>query len=109
KTLKIVLAASRDAREKKAELRVHAQHAYQRLRQKRYPLVLRIYPGSSRSFFHGWQNEFRTAYEWFDGVRDWPAELAAAEEREDGGKPPPPPKGAPPPPPPKEAPPPPPK
>ena len=40
-------------------------------------------PGASRSFFHGWEKEFKKAYQWFEGKLDWPAELAAPMGLED--------------------------
>jgi predicted peptidase len=76
KELKLVFFASRDAKEKTASLKKHAEKATKVVRNAKYPVVLRIMPSSSKSFFHRWDEEFRKAYEWFDGKRDWPKELA---------------------------------
>ncbi|MHC4548302.1 MAG: hypothetical protein ACYTEZ_05940 [Planctomycetota bacterium] len=78
KQLKICLIACRDAKEKRASLKEHAAKAHQALVRAKAPVVLRVVPSSSRSFFHGWEKEFRKAYQWFNGQRDWPKELAEA-------------------------------
>jgi hypothetical protein len=84
KQLKICLIASRDAKEKRASLREHAEKTQKVLARAKAPVVLRVVPGSSRSFFHGWENELRKAYQWFDGKLDWPKELEAAEAPKKG-------------------------
>ena len=66
--------ASAEAKEKKAKLADHAAKAQKALARK-YEVVLRIMPGTSRSFFWGWEKEFRNAYKWFEGTLDWPKEL----------------------------------
>jgi len=83
KSLKVCLIACRKAKEKNILLKDQAQKARKALERSKYPVVLRIMPGASRSFFYGWEKTFRKAYAWFDSKLDWPAELA---------KPPPPPK-----------------
>ena len=82
KELKFCFIASRDAKEKLASLAEHAEKARKAVAGADYPVVLRIVPGASRSFFHGWENELQKALAWFDGKLDWPKELAAAP----GGK-----------------------
>jgi len=79
KSLKFCLIASRDAKEKLASLAEEAEKTKQALERAKYPVVLRIVPGSSRSFFHGWEKEFRNACAWFEDRLDWPKELAEAE------------------------------
>ncbi len=81
KKMKFCFIASKDAKEKLASLAEQAGKAEKALSGARYPVVLRIMPGESRSFFHGWENEVAKAFSWFDGKLDWPKELAAA-----GGK-----------------------
>ncbi|MCZ6574403.1 MAG: hypothetical protein O7C98_14695 [Planctomycetota bacterium] len=88
KTTKIYIAASKDGQDKEGPLSVFAARAAQMLRKQRYPLVKKLYPGKSRSFFHGWEEDFGKAYEWFNGKRDWPKEL-----RPKSNLPPPPPGG----------------
>jgi len=75
---KVCLIASRDAKEKAASLKAEAEKASKALTRAKCASVLRVVPGSSRSFFSGWEKEFRFAYEWFNGKRDWPKELAEA-------------------------------
>jgi len=84
KGLKVCLFASNDAKEKKASLRAHAEKGHKALERVKIPTVLRIMPGSSRSFFHRWDSEFRKAFQWFDGTLDWPKALADAEKPKDG-------------------------
>lgn len=79
KGLKLCLFASRDAKEKRASLRAHAEKAQKALERAKMPAVLRIMAGSSRSFFHGWDREFRKAYRWFDDAFDWPKKIASQE------------------------------
>jgi len=74
KGTKLCLIASQDAKEKLASLAEEAEKA-SKLLAARYPVVLRIVPGSSRSFFHGWEKEVGKAFAWFDGKLDWPKEL----------------------------------
>jgi len=81
KTLKFCLIASRDAKEKLVSLAEEAEKTKEALERAKYQVVLRIVPGSSRSFFHGWEKEFRSACAWFEGRLDWPKELAEAESR----------------------------
>jgi len=81
KELKFCLIASRNAKEKLASLAEQAEKAHKAIAGAGYPAVLRIMPGDSRSFFHGWENELQKAFAWFDGKLDWPKELA-----EKGGK-----------------------
>jgi len=78
KGFRICLIASRDAKEKRASLKDHAEKARDALVRAKASVVLRVVPGSSRSFFHGWEKEFRKAYQWFNGRLDWPKELADA-------------------------------
>ena len=78
KTMKIYVAASEEAFEKTEKLADHAKRAHQGLRMMRYPIVLRLHKGRSNSFFHGWEEEFHKAFEWFSGKRNWPKELARA-------------------------------
>jgi pimeloyl-ACP methyl ester carboxylesterase len=78
KELKFCLIASRDAKEKLAQLGEQAEKARKAIEGAGYPVVLRIVPGDSRSFFHGWEKEFQNAFSWFDGKLDWPKEIAAA-------------------------------
>jgi pimeloyl-ACP methyl ester carboxylesterase len=78
KTLKFCLFASAEATEKLASFRDQAEKARKAIAGARYPVVLRIMPGDSRSFFHGWETEFQKAFQWFDGKLDWPQELKAA-------------------------------
>jgi phospholipase/carboxylesterase len=79
KQLRVCLIASRDAKEKRASLKEHAEKTQKALVRAKAPVVLRVVPSSSRSFFHGWEKEFRKAYQWFNGQLDWPKELAAAQ------------------------------
>ncbi len=88
KTTKIYIAASKDGQDKEGPLSRFAARAAQTLRKQKYPLVKKLYPGKSRSFFHGWEEDFGKAYEWFNGKRDWPKEL-----RPKSSLPPPPPGG----------------
>jgi predicted esterase len=83
KTLKVCLIASAGAKEKKAMLADHAAKAHKALVRAKQPVVLRVVPGTSRSFFHGWETEFRNAYKWFGGTLDWPAELAKKQKQEE--------------------------
>jgi predicted esterase len=83
KDLKTVLFACREAKEKRAWLAKHAGKAELAFKRAKAPCVVRIMPGASRSFFHGWEKEFRKAYQWFEGKLDWPAELAAPPDIED--------------------------
>lgn len=83
KDMKTVLIACRKAKEKHAWLAKHAGKAEIAFRRAKAPCVLRVMPGSSRSFFHGWEDEFRKAYKWFAGKLDWPAELAGPADLED--------------------------
>jgi len=76
KTLKVCLVACRKAKEKSILLKDEAEKARKALERSKYPVVLRIMPGASRSFFFGWERTFRKAYAWFNGKLDWPAELA---------------------------------
>jgi len=92
KTLKVAVLASRDAEEKLAKLKDHAEQAAAALAKAGHPAVLRLHPGSSRSFFHGWEEDLTRAHEWFFGRRDWAREIADAE----AGPPPPPPREDPP-------------
>ena len=80
KELKFVLFACQDAKEKTRSLAKEAEKAQKALEKDKRPVVLRIMPGSSRSFFHGWEREFKYAFDWFGGKHDWPAELAKKEE-----------------------------
>jgi predicted esterase len=82
KELKLCLIASKEAKEKLKSLEDEALKAKKFLERQKYPVVLRLVPGSSRSFFHRWETEFAKAYDWFEGKRDWPAEIAAAEKEE---------------------------
>ena len=52
-----------------------AQKAKKMIAGAKYPVVLRIVPGNSPSFFNGWENEFSKAFQWFDGKLDWPKEI----------------------------------
>jgi len=79
KTTKFCLIASKDAKDKMANLAEQAEKARKALEGARYPTVLRIVPGESRSFFHGWEKEVGNALSWFDGKLDWPKEIE--EER----------------------------
>lgn len=81
KELKFCLIASRDAKEKLVSLAEQAEKAGKLLSGARYPVVLRIMPGESRSFFHGWEKEFQKAFAWFDGKLDWPKELETADAK----------------------------
>jgi hypothetical protein len=81
KPVKVVLFACEDAKEKLESLKAHAVKARKALVAAKLPVVLRIKPGNSRSFFHGWDSEFRKAYDWFEGKRDWPRELAPPEPK----------------------------
>ena len=83
KEFKTVLFASAKAREKTAYLAKHAAAAEKALERQKRPVVLRIMPGSSRSFFRSWEKEFRKAYQWFEGKLDWPKELAVPLGLED--------------------------
>jgi predicted esterase len=76
KDMKTVLFACREAKEKSQWLAKHAGKAELAFKRAKAPCVVRIMPGASRSFFHGWEKEFRKAYQWFEGKLDWPAELA---------------------------------
>ncbi len=76
KELKFCLIACKEAKEEKASLAEHAAKANKAILGASYPVVLRIVPGASRSFFHGWEDEFLKAFSWFDGKLDWPKELA---------------------------------
>jgi len=76
KELKTVLFACAKAKEKSAFLAKHAAQAEGAFKKQKRPVVLRIMPGKSRSFFYGWDKEFRKAYQWFEGELDWPKELA---------------------------------
>jgi len=80
KDLKFVLFACKEAKEKTRSLAKEAGKAKAALEKDKRPVVLRIMPGSSRSFFHGWEREFKQAFDWFGGKLDWPAELARKEE-----------------------------
>ncbi|MFI5403389.1 MAG: hypothetical protein ACHQ1G_10660, partial [Planctomycetota bacterium] len=82
KQMKFCFITSKDAKEKLASLAEQAGKAEKAISAAGYPVVLRIVPGESRSFFHGWENEVAKAFSWFDGKLDWPKELAAAA----GGK-----------------------
>lgn len=73
---KVCVFACRDAKEKKHSLSQHAEATAASLARGKVACVLRIMPGASRSFFHGWEKEFRKAYQWFEGKLDWPSELA---------------------------------
>ena len=81
KELKFCLIASRNAKEKLASLAEQAEKAQKAIAGAGYPAVVRIVPGASRSFFHGWENEFQKAFAWFDGKLDWPKELAAKDAK----------------------------
>ncbi len=76
KGLKFCLIACKEAMEEKKSLVEHAQKAAKAIEGAGFPVVLRIVPGKSRSFFHGWENEFSKALSWFDGRLDWPKQLA---------------------------------
>jgi len=81
KTTKFCLIASKDARDRMASLREQAEKARKALEGARYPAVLRIVPGESRSFFHGWEKEVAKALSWFDGKLDWPKEIEQEREK----------------------------
>jgi predicted peptidase len=81
KTLKFCLFASKDAKEKLVSLADEAAKAEKAMSRAKYPVVLRVMPGDSRSFFDGWDRELGRALKWFDGKIDLPKELAAAEEK----------------------------
>lgn len=78
KELKFCLFASADAKEKLASFKDEALKARKAIAGAKYPVVLRVMPGDSRSFFDGWEKEFQKAFAWFDGKLDWPKELKAA-------------------------------
>jgi hypothetical protein len=75
KTTKFCLIASRDAKDRMASLADQAEKARKALAGAQYPAVLRVVPGESRSFFHGWEKEVAKALSWFDGKLDWPKEI----------------------------------
>lgn len=77
KALKVCLFACKEAQEKTAKLKDHAEKGAASLERQKVPVVLRLFPGASRSFFHGWEDEFRKAFDWFSGKYDWPRELEA--------------------------------
>ncbi|MGQ0613896.1 MAG: hypothetical protein ACT4PV_09190 [Planctomycetaceae bacterium] len=79
KTLKVAVLASRDAEEKLAKMKDHAEKAATALQKAGLPALLRLHPSASRSFFHGWEEEFSKAHQWFLGERDWPREIQEAE------------------------------
>jgi pimeloyl-ACP methyl ester carboxylesterase len=79
KELKFCLIASKDAKEKLSNLAQEAEKAKKAFAGAQYPVVLRVVPGASRTFFDGWEDEFRKAFRWFDGSLDWPKELEAAQ------------------------------
>jgi len=85
KPLKVCLIACRDAKEKRRSLKEHAEKTRDALVRAKAPVVLRVVPSSSRSFFHGWEKEFRKAYQWFEGKLDWPKELADAQRPPEKG------------------------
>ena len=86
KTMKIYVAASEGAMVKTDNLADHARRAHKGLRMMRYSIVLRLHKGRSNSFFHGWEEEFNKAFEWFAGTRNWPKELARASVPRDEKK-----------------------
>lgn len=77
KTLRVCVIASREAEEKTSKLRDHAEKAHLALTKQKVAVVTRIVPGSSRTFFHGWEEEFRKAFDWFSGTFDWPRQIDA--------------------------------
>jgi len=79
KETKFCVFASRDAKEKLLSLADQAEKTAKALTSAKYPVVLRIVPGTSRSFFDGWEKEFQKAFAWFDGKLDWPKELEAKD------------------------------
>jgi predicted esterase len=81
KTTKFCLIASKDAKDKMASLAEQAEKARKALEGAKYPAVLRIVPGESRSFFHGWEKEVAKAISWFDGKLDWPKEIEQEREK----------------------------
>jgi len=66
KDLKFCLIACKDAMEEKKSLAEHAEKAAKAIEGAGFPVLLRIVPGKSRSFFHGWENDFAKALSWFD-------------------------------------------
>jgi len=78
RTLKVVAIGSRDAVERKAKLGEQAEKARDAIARAKVPVVARVIGGESKTFFHGWEDEFSKAMEWFQDKRDWPKELAAA-------------------------------
>lgn len=81
KEMKFCLIASRDAKEKMTSLAEQAEKSAKLLSSAKYPVVLRIVPGASRTFFHGWEKEVGNALRWFDDKLDWPKELEGKEEK----------------------------
>ncbi len=79
KTLKVAVFASRDAEEKLEKMKDNAEKAATAIQKAGLPVLLRLYPSASRSFFHGWDGEFSKAHQWFSGERDWPREIQEAE------------------------------
>jgi hypothetical protein len=84
KELKFCVIASKEAKEKTLGLADEAEKARKAFAGARYPVVLRVVPGASRSFFDGWEDEFRKAFDWFDGKLDWPKQLAEAASEKGG-------------------------
>jgi pimeloyl-ACP methyl ester carboxylesterase len=76
KDLKVVVGACREAQEKLEKLQDHAERAQKALFSAKLNVLLRLYAGASRGMFREWEEEFRKSFEWFDGKRDWPAEIA---------------------------------
>ncbi len=78
KSLKVAVFACEEAQEKVEKLKDHAERAAADIEKAGLPVVLRLHPGRSRSFFHRWETDFAHAHEWFCGTRDWKKELADA-------------------------------
>jgi predicted esterase len=86
KDLKFCFIASKEAKDKLVSIAESAEKARKAVAGAGYAVVLRIVPGASPTLFDGWENEFRKAFEWFDGKLDWPKQLAEAKASEKDGR-----------------------